>query len=400
MDPTPDNPQLTALIRERIDSAPHERLTFAAFMDLALYTPGWGYYARQAGQIGEGGDFFTSPHLGADFGELLAEQLFDFWQILGQPRPFTLVEMGAGQGLMAGDILAYLQRAHADCFAAIDYVIVETAAALIAAQQRQLQPWRERGVAVNWRSLTDLADITGCFLSNELVDALAVHQVVVQNGQLQEVYVTTGPSPDSSPDWVECLGELSTPQLTDYFELIGIDLLAYADGYRTEVNLQALDWLQQVADRLTRGYVLTIDYGYPAHQYYSRTRSAGTLQCYYQHRHHNDPYQHLGHQDITAHVDFTALERQGSKAGLVPIGYTQQAQFLVALGLGDRLAELGRSQSTNIRDIQASLQRRDALHQLMNPMGLGAFGVLIQGKGLTEHEQSQRPRGLQVPSWP
>jgi SAM-dependent MidA family methyltransferase len=397
MDPnfSPDHSQLGALIRDRIHQQADRRLTFAEFMALALYGPGLGYYASHAGQIGETGDFFTSPHLGPDFGELLAAQLVDFWQILGQPQPFNLVEMGAGQGLMAGDILSYLQRVHPTCWAAVDYTIVETAAALVAQQQRQLQPWQSQGMAISWRSLADLPPITGCCFSNELVDALAVHQVVVQGGRLQEVYVT-----EQNGQWVECLGELSTPQIEEYFELVGVDLLAYADGYRTEVNLQALDWLQQVADRLTRGYLLTIDYGYIAQRYYSRTRSAGTLQCYFNHRHHGDPYQNLGHQDITAHVDFTALERQGERCGLVPIGLTGQAQFLVALGLGDRLAELGRSDSTNVREIQARLQRRDALHQLINPIGLGDFRVLIQAKGLTETEQTQVPQGLQVPSWP
>jgi SAM-dependent MidA family methyltransferase len=387
--------QLGALIADRMDQSPDRRLTFAEFMQLALYAPGLGYYASQAGQIGEMGDFFTSPHLGPDFGELLAAQLVDFWQILGQPQPFTLVEMGAGQGLMAGDILSYLQRADPACLAAIDYVIVETAAALVAQQQRQLAPWQAQGVSIGWQSWADLTAITGCLFSNELVDALAVHQVVVQGGRLQEVYVT-----EQNGQWAECLGELSTPQLAEYFERVGVDLLAYDDGYRTEVNLQALDWLQQVAHRLTRGYLLTIDYGYPSSRYYSRTRSAGTLQCYFNHRHHSDPYQNLGRQDITAHVDFTALERRGQALGLVPIGLTQQAQFLMALGLGDRLAELGQSQSTEIREIQSRLQRRDALHQLINPMGLGDFGVLIQSKGLTAVEQSQVPRGLQVPSWP
>ena len=140
--------------------------------------------------------------------------------------------------------------------------------------------------------------------------------------------------------------------------------------------------METVSKKLNRGYILTIDYGYPAVKYYHPQRSQGTLQCYYQHHRHNNPYVNLGQQDITAHVDFTSLENQGKNCNLETIGFTKQGMFLMALGLGDRLNEL----SNGKYNIMEVLQRRDALHQLINPLGLGGFGVLIQGKNLTKEQ--------------
>ncbi|OUC12602.1 MAG: hypothetical protein B0A82_22075 [Alkalinema sp. CACIAM 70d] len=372
------------------------RLTFAEFMELALYHPDQGYYVRRASKIGATGDFFTSPHLGADFGEMLAEQFVQMWEILGQPQPFTLVEMGAGQGLLASDILRYLSQRYPDCARSLQYCVVEKVATLIAAQKRQLMPWIDQGLAIQWTSLEALAEapIVGCFFSNELIDAFPVHQIQFQAGQLQEIYVGWQDS-----HFLEIVDQPSTPDLVTYFDRLGIDITHpdYADGYRSEVNLLALDWMKAVAAGLQRGYVLTIDYGYPASRYYSRTRSQGTLQCYYQHSHHNDPYQYVGKQDITAHVNFTALEMQGQQVGLQTIGVTQQAMFLMALGLGDRIANLGQSTAEAPQDINVLLRRRDALHSLINPMGLGNFGVLVQSKGLTESEKQHALMGLTIP---
>jgi SAM-dependent MidA family methyltransferase len=153
-----------------------------------------------------------------------------------------------------------------------------------------------------------------------------------------------------------------------------------------------LDWLETVVTKLKRGYVLTIDYGYNAEKYYLPSRDRGTLQCYYQHRRHNNPYANLGYQDITAHVNFTALELYGELYNLHKIGFTQQGLFLMALGLGDRLNELSSGQFS----ISEIFKRRDALHQLIDPTGLGGYGVLIQGKNLTESESLQ---GFTVPDY-
>jgi SAM-dependent MidA family methyltransferase len=425
-------------IRRAIASSPQQRITFAQYMDLVLYHPACGYYTTKAVQMGKQGDFFTSVHLGADLGELLAEQFVQMWQILGKPQPFTLVEMGAGQGFLASDLLQYVQRNYPEFFAILDYIIVEQSSALRQLQQQKISPTSldkegktippipldkggnmnplkkdspQAGGSIRWCSLEEIPNnsIAGCFFSNELVDALPVHQIVIERGELREVYVGQGEKkaeeattnyqlpitnyPYSSP-FQEITDEISTPRLKEYFELVNIDITssAYPDGYRSEVNLAALDWLQTVSQKLQRGYVLTIDYGYPANRYYNPVRSQGTLQCYYQHHHHNDPYINIGRQDITAHVDFTALQRWGDRCDLSTVDFTKQGLFLMALGLGDRLAALSQDRSQSLQQI---LQRRDSLHQLLDPAGLGGFGVLIQSKGLSEIEITQPLKGLE-----
>ncbi|MBF2029332.1 MAG: class I SAM-dependent methyltransferase [Oscillatoriales cyanobacterium C42_A2020_001] len=366
-------------------------------MEWVLYHPQHGYYASGPSKIGATGDFFTSPHLGADFGELLAKQFVQMWYLLHQPDRFTLVEMGAGQGLLAGDILRYLQHQYSDLFACLDYIIIERAQALIDEQQQRLQPFAEAGLSLSWRTLEGLPpeSVTGCFFSNELVDALPVHQVIWQDGKLQEIYVALAEGDRPSLNFVEVIDELSTPDLASYFDLVGIDLTAprYPDGYRTEVNLAALDWIANVAKRLRQGYVLTIDYGYPSDRYYHPVRSQGTLQCYYRHSYHSNPYLHIGQQDITAHIDFTALTKYGEQWGLNPVGFTKQGLFLMALGLGDRLATLSQSTATDANTIQTVLRRRDALQTLIDPTGLGNFGVLIQSKGVEQNEMLDGLRG-------
>lgn len=381
------HPGLCEAIARCIAASPQQRITFAAYMELVLYHPQYGYYATKAVNLGRQGDFFTSTHLGADFGELLAAQFAQMWEILGYPQPFTLVEMGAGQGILAADIVTSLQQHYSKLFAALEYIIVEKSIAL-----RQEQQQRLGNFSIKWHSLEEIpsASIIGCCFSNELIDAFPVHQFVIQDRQLWEVYVTTAKN-----EWQEVIDVPSTARLSEYFDLVKIELpsSAYPDGYRSEVNLAALDWLSIVADRLQRGYLLTIDYGYPASRYYTPVRSHGTLQCYYRHHRHANPYINIGRQDLTAHVDFTALENWGETCGLNKVGFTQQGLFLMALGLGDRLAAL----STNAnQSVQQVLQRRDALHQLIDPMGLGGFGVLVQSKGLTQAEAGVL-KGLSMP---
>lgn len=374
----------------------HGRITFAEYMSWVLYHADDGYYSRSDG-LGPQGDFVTSSHLCADFGELLAVQFAEMWQILGCPQPFQLIEMGAGQGILAADVMRSLAQDFPDCFAALDYGIIEKSARLKRYQQSLFQT-RQLPQQPRWLDWDDVPhnSVVGCFFSNELVDALPVHLVEVRNGSLQEVYVQVNQDSAASPQFTETLAEPSTPALRTYFDDLGIDLTHYPDGYRTEVNLAARDWLQTLGQRLQRGYSLTIDYGYSADRYYLPSRNEGTLQAYYQHSHHNDPYINIGEQDLTAHVNFTALEQWGEPLGLSRIDFTKQALLLMALGLGDRLTALA-SDATDIASIQHAIQRREVLHQLMNPMGLGGFGALVQGKGLTTGEAQQRLRGWTVP---
>ncbi|KST66528.1 class I SAM-dependent methyltransferase [Mastigocoleus testarum] len=395
------NSELLAEITNRITTNPRNRITFAEYMDLVLYHPQHGYYSQKAENLGKKGDFFTSVHLGSDFGEMLAVQFTQMWEILGKPKPFSLVELGAGQGYLAADILKYLQQHHPDFFAVLEYSIVEKSPGLRQNQQQRLQEF-----AVRWCQLEDLLPntITGCFFSNELFDALPVHQFTVSEGEIKEIYVTTA-VPESynrsqnqldnqfNNPLQEITDTLSTPQIKEYFQMLDVDMTTYPDEYRSEVNLNALHVLSAIADKLHRGYLLTIDYGYPENRYYNPRRSQGTLQCYWQHQRHNNPYINIGKQDITAHIDFTALEIWGDRCGLNKTGFTQQGLFLMALGLGKRISEL----SYTYKSVPELIKRRDSLQQLLDPLGLGGFGVLIQNKGLSETEKNQPLQGFYEP---
>ncbi len=381
--------QLYQRILQKINQHPQRKITFADFMEAALYEPTLGYYATRAQLIGQTGDFFTAPHLAADFGELLAEQFVQMWSMLGQPALFTLIEMGAGQGLLAVDILRYLLDRYPEFCQCLDYQIVERSQALIALQQQHLRPFQPY-IQVRWSDLTTIPtdSITGCFFSNELVDAFPVHRVRFAQGHLWEIYVTTE-DPDGQLSYPEALFRevedvLSTPELDRYFSEVNVHFTTppYPEGYTTEVNLSAIAWLEQVARCLHQGFVLTIDYGYSAERYYHPVRSEGTLQCYYRHRAHGNPYLYLGQQDITAHVDFTTLEQKGMAYGLQLLGRVPQSLFLMALGLGDRIAALSQSESRDRQEIQAILRRREALHSLINSLGMGNFWVMLQGKAL------------------
>lgn len=395
LDINDSNPELCALICETIATSPQQRITFAEYMDLALYHPQHGYYNSDRPSIGKQGDFITSSDWGADFAEVLAEQFVEMWEILAKPQNFAIVEMGAGRGTFAENLLQYLQRQHPDLFKTLTYIIVEISP-ILQAEQRQILSEFECVKWCNWDEIVDNS-IVGCCFSNELVDAFPVHQFILEQEQLREIYITTETPKNQQEkiNFVEVVGEVSTPKIAEYFELLEVDLSAsvYGDGYRSEVSLAALDWVSTVAQKLQRGYLLTIDYGHPAHRYYNPRRREGTLQCYYHHRYHNNPYINVGRQDLTAHVNFTALEKQGELCGLDVVGFTQQALFLMALGLGDRIAAL----STTVSDVATLLRRREALHRAIDPMGLGGFGVLVQCKGLREGEKGRILKGLRVP---
>ena len=377
---TNNSQALYKIVLNYIAQNSQSRITFAEYMDLVLYHCDHGYYSSEIVDIGKKGDFFTSVALGKDFGELLAIQLYQMWEKLDSPQLFTVVEMGAGNGDLARDILSYWETNYPELIECLQYVIVEKSLSLQQLQQAKLQEFARR-INIKWQSWEYILDdsLVGCCFSNELIDAFPVHRIAFNGDKLQEIYLTV-----ENDRIKEIQDDVSTPDIYRYFNLVGIDFnkIEYTQNYQTEVNLAALNWLEIVSKKINKGYILTIDYGYPASKYYHPQRSQGTLQCYYQHRRHNNPYVNLGQQDITAHVDFTSLENQGKICNLETIGFTKQGMFLMALGLGDRLNDL----SNGKYNIMEVLQRRDALHQLINPLGLGGFGVLIQGKNLTKEQ--------------
>jgi SAM-dependent MidA family methyltransferase len=378
---------LQSIILAEIAHSPEQRISFARFMDLALYHPIYGYYSSGRCLIGSQGDFFTSLSLGADFAELWAEQFHQIASIFGFPTGFSLLEVGAGLGYFAQDTLNYFQKQYPVFYESLNYIIVEVSPTLQDKQKQILETHLERVSWKSWQEITDNS-LLGCVFSNELIDALPTHLLTLYQGDLKEIYIA-----ENQDKLIEINGEISTKKIRKYLDFLEVDINSktYPEGYRTEVNLEALNWLDLVTRKLQKGYIITVDYGYTSDRYYHPQRYEGTLQCYYQHQRHNNPYLYLGEQDITTHVNFTALEKYGEKLGLQSAGWSKQGMVLMALGLGERLLEL----SSGKYNLEQILQRRDALHQLIDPAGLGNFGVLIQSKGLSLEEAQASLKALQ-----
>lgn len=359
---------LLPVIRERIAAA-GGRITFAEYMDLALYHPAHGYYSAGTVTLGRGGDFTTSPEVDPAFGALLGAFARRCDAALGHPPVFLLAEHGAGSGRLLADLLEALRTADPGLYARLRPVIVERSPALRARQAATLAAGGHAG-RVEW---TEYATGAGLVFSNELLDAFPVHRVVGTAAGLEELYVTLDPA----GGLVETRGPLSNPALTEYFAAAGV---APPPARPAEVNLAAPAWMHAAAAGLERGFLLTIDYGDSAARIYSDLRPQGTLLCYSNGRVTDDPYAAPSWQDMTAHVDFTTVQRAGEAAGLTTITATRQMQFLVDLGIGERIAALSATQPGTAADFQATLAQRQRLFRLIDPDGLGRFHVLVQRK--------------------
>lgn len=364
------NAEIEAILRNRI--ALTGGISFAEYMQLCLYHPEHGYYTRTRPRIGKSGDFFTSSSVHAAFGRLIARQLADMWEKMGR-GPFTVAEQGGGEGDLCRDILEAVAEENPAFYAALRYCMVEISPDNRARQMERLENLRNKVV---WCQLEDLAGMCGCFLSNELVDAFPVEQVEFRDGCWHQVYVV-----EQDGKFLEELRPAKSSEFFDYFSWVGIDL---AEGNRAEVNLQAPRWMRDIGNLLQRGFVLTIDYGYPAKELYAPWRRNGTLMCYHKHTASEDPFAMPGCQDITTHVDFTALQRAGEDVGLLTLYYGDQGRFLLGLGFVEVLLLL---QSRTSDERKAQALRLTLKNLIMPEGGMGdTFKVLIQGKG--------------VPHWP
>ncbi len=364
--------ELADLLTARIEKA--GGLTFAEFMEACLYHPEYGYYTSPRNRIGKQGDFFTSSSVHSLFGRLIARQLEQMWQLLGR-GDFVVAEQGAGEGHLCLDILDALAEEAPEFYQALQYKIVEISPDHQRGQANNLKRHVENGRII-WCELDQLQGMQGCFLSNELVDAFPVHLVDKTDGQLREIFVV-----NSDAGFVEELRAPSTEAIGDYFQLIGTEL---CEGNRGEVNLRALDWMRQVAGLLDKGFILTIDYGYPAAELFSPLRRNGTLLCYYRHQSNENPYQRPGCQDITAHVDFTALQKIGQQQGLTDLYFGEQYRFLLGMGFLEALIEL-QMRETDPKKAQAL--RMTLKNLIMPDAGMGeSFKVLVQGKNVGQPE--------------
>ncbi|MDP6402752.1 MAG: SAM-dependent methyltransferase [SAR202 cluster bacterium] len=331
-------------------------------MGLALFDPEGGYYTDEA-LFGPAGDYFTSPATHPAFGALVAVQLQRMWEVLGHPARFTVVEMGAGNGLLASDVVEYAAGMSSDFSGCLNYVAVDR---FRPADESKAPDGAHRIIADG----VPLSQVTGCFLSNELVDSFPVHRFQIHLGAVNEIYVAL----NEDGAFTEVVAEPSTPLLAGRIEELALSL---PDGFRGEVNLGIPPWLSQVSNALKRGFVVTIDYGYEAAELYSQARAGGTLQTYYRHTQGGSPYQRVGRQDITAHVDFSALGSAGNSLGLQLLGLPTQARFLRDLGF-EAMRQKVRGQGLGDRERNANTM---AMLELVKPEGLGGFKVLVQERG-------------------
>ncbi|AGL01541.1 class I SAM-dependent methyltransferase [Desulfoscipio gibsoniae] len=369
-------PDLAGIIQQEI--AGNGPITFARFMEQALYHPELGYYTSPGAKIGRAGDFYTAPTVNPLFGAMLARRIDQMWVASGRPEQWVVAEYGPGTGILARDIATALQNNHPDLYDVLTYYLIEISSALKKVQQEIL--WNSPADNDKFCWIDRLAEIgpghiaNGCVLANELVDAFPVHLVRQEGNDLQELYVgLCGDDDDCNSSSVFSLvaGPLSTPELAEYFSMQNIRL---ENGQQAEVNLQARQWLAEVAGHLKHGYLITIDYGATSRELYAAHRFNGTLRCFYKHRLVDNPLVNVGGQDITAHVNFSTLITWGKQLGLQDIELATQPQFLLNMGILDILQK--QPDYTSNPEFN---KITSAIKQLVLPGGMGdIFKVLVQ----------------------
>ncbi len=375
-----ENSALKDAIVTRIEA--DNGISFRDFMEMALYEPDLGYYVSQRGAVGREGDYLTSPEVSPLFGAMVGRQLREMWEAMGNPGRFQIVEVGAGTGQLCHDIMRWAARAAPAFAGSIDYVLVERSEAMIERQKRLLADDRLSD-SVRWSEAMP-AGVHGCILSNELLDAMPVHRVSVEDGVLQEVSVTWDGS-----RFREELRKPSTPEIGSYFERLG---LLPGEGCRAEVNLAAQDWMRQAAAALEQGFLMAFDYGYAAEDLYASWRTDGTLLCFYRHNPSSDPYARIGRQDITSHVDFTSLRAAGEEFGLTRLGLVPQSEFLSSLGIMEALTPPAEGDT----DIEEYVARRRAVTELLDPGWTGAYPRPDPGPRCGGGRPDRPPRGQRI----
>ncbi len=341
-------------------------ISFADYMRMALYEPDYGYYVSGPAKMGWEGDYYTSTDVSSFFAYCMGQQLFQMWEILGRPSPFVVVEQGSGRGNLAHGIRLWAEKNAPAFYTALDYHTEDIRAGQNALMQSAISP--------------------SVILSNELVDAFPVHIVQLHEKKLYEVYVAA----QSDGKLYEILAEPSSQGIATYLDSYKIPWQTFPDGWRAEINLDALHWLtrsvQAIGDA-RHGFLLTIDYGDKARGLYTPERIDGTLACYFQHQLTNLPLVRPGEQDITAHVNFSALLNEGRRQGLHLHTFTTQRLWLTQMGIQEELERVRARDFAVIDNARASDRGQVALLQwynlrqgvmaLTDSAGMGNFKVLI-----------------------
>jgi SAM-dependent MidA family methyltransferase len=383
----PANPELIRLICDQIRT--RGPVSFAWFMEQALYHPQHGYYSSGRCGIGRRGDYFTNVSVGSLFGRLLAAQFTEIWERMGKGDDFMIVEQGAHHAEFARDVLEAIREKSPDFFSALRYCIIEPFALL---QERQSQTLAELNRKVDWRTSIDaLEPFVGIHFSNELLDAMPVHLVVSKGGKgLPLARRSLGEGGSAATPWQEKFVTLKgnqfefieqpivDPALQAHVKKVETASRRLSEGTRQdaastlqmEINFAALDWIDNLSSKLQSGYVLVIDYGFSREEFYASHRSTGTLQVRAQHRLLASPFEQIGEADITAHVDWTSVAKRAEANDLSVTGFTDQHHFLT--GLISELAGFAESDDS---------KTRRSLQTLLHPEMLGrSFQVLALAK--------------------
>jgi SAM-dependent MidA family methyltransferase len=358
---------LTQIICDEIFRAANQRISFTRFMELALLAPSVGYYQRTANLLGKQGDFVTAPEISPLLSHCLARYCEPILKALS-PDSSVIMEIGAGTGRMAADLLLALERLKR---LPGRYVIVEVSAVLRQQQQVNLQQWVPHLMdRIEYRTQLPTEPIEGIILANEVMDALPVHRFELSNGRIYERYVAWN---DSQFVWQS--GEPSKERLGHRLQQIQRHYLQSVEYYCSEVRLSLEAWFASLQACLLKGYMILIDYGMSTREYYHPQRSSGTLRCYYQHHYYTDPLARVGLQDITSDVDFSQVGHLAVQSGLQLEAFVSQAAFLLATGVltCDELCY----------NSESYLEVKGQIHQLISPGEMGeSCKVLILGRGL------------------
>ncbi|MEJ5172083.1 MAG: SAM-dependent methyltransferase [Hydrogenothermaceae bacterium] len=351
-------------------------ISFRDFMEMALYHSEYGYYTSNKQKIGGFGDYFTSSELDPIFGQLLAKQFIEIYERYFKDQHIHIVEVGSGKGYLLHDVVRYVKDKYPDIYRNIKFLSVEK-----SDYHRQLQRelLKDFDNIEYYQDISDIHPIKGIIYSNELFDAIPTHMIKVKDGKVYEIFLTL----DQEDNVVEIEKEISE-EIRKYIEDLDIKL---PDNITTEINTDAIKVISMLADKLEKGFVFTIDYGYPSRELYKPYRSRGTLICYYKHTYNENYYQNVGLQDITSHVNFSAISYYGGKSGLKTVGFTDQAHFLINLGLAEELNNLYE------KGDYKSYEKANRLKTLILPKGMGEkFKILIQSKNI----QNPQLEGLKI----
>ncbi|MBF0454729.1 MAG: SAM-dependent methyltransferase [Magnetococcales bacterium] len=348
------------------------KITFKQYMAEVLYHPTRGYYTRSKERLGSEGDFVTAPEITSLFGELLALQMIEIWHILGSPNRFQLIEMGPGTGRLAEDILTTAKK-FPDFYQALSYSLVEISQDFQKQQAIRLQKAGVKAKARWYDTLQSAGSekIVGVILGNEFLDALPIHRVEQTAEGLAEISVQLS---QGEPFLETTLTPLTAEISADYMTSRHIVL---EEGTQTEIGLEGEKWVEEAGSLLERGVLLMIDYGLPQKGYYTPERRHGTVAGHLNHVRVDNPLDHPGEMDLTAHVNFTAMRDAGIRSGMHLLGYTTQGWFLMGLGILERLERLSSKEDESLAPL------KEAVMRLILPEGMGeTFKVLALGKGM------------------